>query len=336
MVARSLFPIPHRHTPDSPTPANPMRYAFSLFAMILLGLGSTAEPASAQPAAAQPTTEPMSDPYWGIRLQAPDGWIGQAMEGGFLFGSHTIPGLMIVMPHDLTSLDAMRAEAQQGIVENDGTRLQLAGSLQPFGERGLRGEYQGTIQGQPARVHAIGLLSPHGGGATILAATEAGQYTDAYAGYAEALARSIAFTAPQTPPVADQWQQKLNGMRLTYLSSYYSGSADGSYVGSSSEATIDLCPAGYFHYGSSNSLSVDGGFGSGYNATGSSSGSDRGQGQWEVVYRGGQSMLLLRFHDGRTHEYTLTEEDGKTFLNGERYYRTGPNDPIAEHRPNCW
>ncbi|ARA93982.1 hypothetical protein AWN76_013005 [Rhodothermaceae bacterium RA] len=307
-----------------------MRYWLLLPVLLL-----TWTSARSQAVADQPTTEPMSDPYRGIRLQAPDGWVGQAVEGGFIFGSHTIPGLLLVLFHDLNSLDALRAEAQQGLVEDDGTMLRLSSPLEPFGERGLRGEYEGTIQGQAARVYAIGLLSPHGGGVTILAATEANRYTDVYAGYAEALARSVVFTAPQTPSVVDEWRQRLSGMRLTYLSSYYSGGVDGAYVGSSSEATIDLCQAGYFLYGSSSSLSVDGGFGSGYNASGYSGGRDQGQGQWEVVHRGGQSVLLLRFHDGRTHEYTLTDEDGKTFLNGERYYRTGPDAPVAEHRPNC-
>jgi hypothetical protein len=111
---------------------------------------------------------------------------------------------------------------------------------------------------------------------------------------------------------------------------------DGAYAGGSQTTKIDLCSQGYFRYSDSNQMAVDGGFGSGYNASGYSGGADQGQGQWEVAARGQTPLLRLKFHDGRVLEYVLSMPDGKTYLDDKRYFRTYSNDSQPDQRPQCW
>lgn len=282
-----------------------------------------------------PLSGQVEDPQRGVTFTVPDGWIGQPVGEGYAFGSRTEKGLLLVMPHAYGSVAELRAVAQEGLTEGPSTRLVLSGAVEPFGERGVAAPFSGTIEGQQARAQVVSVLSPYGGGATVIAAVEAGSFSEAYAGYAEALAASIRFTEPPAPPAGDDWAQKLRGSRLTYLYSYYSGGTGGSYVGASEETVIDLCSAGHFFYSGSHSLAADGGTGGSYGVSGYGGGSQQGHGQWEVVAQEGQPTLVLHFHDGTTRSYELSEEGGKTFLDGERFFRTYASAPVAEHRPQC-
>ncbi len=272
----------------------------------------------------------------GIRFVIPKGWIGRKTEAGYVFGSKTDKGIMLMLPHDFKSLGVLRQEAHKGIIEA-GTVLKLQGKVHSFGKNGLAAKYSGTMQGQKATAYAIGLISPYGGGVTIFVAVESASYSTKYQKVAEALARSVKFFKPEVPSVAEEWKKRLNNSRLTYMWSYYSGgSVDGSYAGGSQETKIDLCAQGYFRYSDRSEMAVDGGYSSDYNVSGYDADRDKGQGTWEVVGRGQQAVLRLKFRDGRVFEYTLHLQDGKTYLNGKRFYRTYSNAPVAGHRPNCW
>ena len=84
------------------------------------------------------------------------------------------------------------------------------------------------------------------------------------------------------------------------------------------------------YYRSSN-VSMDTG-----GAFGSSSGQDRGRGTWTVIADAtGQPLLQLSFDTGEIKTYAITRDGDKTFLNGERYFRTygdiNPGDePVCE------
>lgn len=108
--------------------------------------------------------------------------------------------------------------------------------------------------------------------------------------------------------------------------SYDGYSTGGGY---SSETQIHLCAQGYFKFKSSSSVSIATG-----GAFGSSSGNKKGDGSWEITGNAqGQAVLKLNFNNGQVHEYILTYEDNKTFLNGERYFFTYGNDN-PEYRPD--
>lgn len=278
----------------------------------------------------------VGDPYWGLKFSPPQGWVDQKAEQGFLLGCETKKGFILILPHEHGSLNELRAAAKEGLADENGTMLQVDGEIKSFGENGVAANFRGTVEWQKAKAYAIGLLSPFGGGATILTAVTEADFSEEYIGFTESLAKSMKFSKPEIPPVTEEWKQRLAGARLTYLWSYYSGGSSGSYAGGSQKTTIDLCQQGYFNFSDNNELAVDGGFGSGYNASGYGGGSDRGNGRWEITARGQQPILKLKFHDGRVFEYVLSIQDGKTYLDDKRYFRTYSGDPVEEHRPQCW
>lgn len=277
------------------------------------------------------------DKDFGIRFTLPKGWIAQKNDAGYLLGSQTEKGIIVMTGNEYSSLEQMRTEAKQGLVDENGTNLQLAGEIVAIGGNGLGVPYQGMVEGQPAKAYAVGLLSPFGGGVSIIAMVETADYSEKYAEYVKAIASSMKFSKPELPPIAEQWKRDLSGAKLTYLWSYSSrGYTDGSYAGGSQQIEIHLCPQGFFKYSDRSHSSIDGGYSSGYNASAFGSGKDQGQGTWDVTAHGRTPVLVLKFHDGRVMEYTIGYENKKLYLNGNRYFWTNANSEIADQRPECW
>lgn len=278
--------------------------------------GQSALAGSGEPGSSGEAGE-IGDPSWGLHFMPPEGWTARPVEGGFLLGSNTLKGFILITPLEATTLDAVRTEAQQGLIDNQGTRLVLSGTLEPFGENGLAGDFTGAIEGQPARAHIVGLIAPHGSGATILGAVEPASYTPQHVQAVEAVARSIRFSVPEVAPLAAQWKTRFSGMRLTYMESYYSNGGGG-YGGYSDKKEYDLCPDGTFAGQEKFNLNVDtgGAFGSARNNPGLR------RGQWQIEAQGGQAMLQLIHPDGSVARFRLEDRGGKTYLDGQRWYVT--------------
>ena len=258
----------------------------------------------------------------GIRFTIPDGWVGQEVNGGYIVGSNTEPGFAFLTLHQYSTMAQLTQQARQGIAEQNGTNLSLSGEIENLNERSIGAEYSGTLEGQSVKAYVVGLVNPLGNGVTIMAATTPDQYSGTHKQLALQLANSTQFSQPETPSVVEEWKQTLQNSRLTYMDSYQSSSGSyGGYStggGYSSETQIHLCGQGFFKYKSSSSMSVDTG-----GAFGSSSDSGQGNGTWEVVGNTqGGATLRLNFHNGEVYEYTLEYRDKKTFLNGNRYFRT--------------
>jgi hypothetical protein len=269
----------------------------------------------------------VSDADWGIRFAPPAGWTAQPAAEGYLFLAPTQDAVLLVLPHDAPTVDVLRTEAQRGIADGLGTRLTLAGPLEPFGADGLAADFAGWIEGSPAQARVVGRVAPAGRGATVLAAAGPEADADALADRAEAVARSVVFSAPHASaapsaealpagPEQEEWRAFLEGCRLFRSSSYDSGDGTG-YI---DEATIDLC-TGYFTT-SDQSATVFGGTDPVSGNSPSIHRDARGAGAWSIGRSGGESVLQLRFHDGRTRTLTLGYDDGKTTLDGQRWLRT--------------
>lgn len=300
-----------------------MRRTLLLFALFLL----VASPASAAD---------FSDPAQGWSFDAPEGWVGRAQDGGVVLGSNTVPGLVVVQPHTYGAVSELRTAAQEGWYE-DGVALQLGGELEAFGDNGLLAPFKGTVGGERAKAVAIGLISPHGGGLIVVSVAAESASTDTHRTVAEAIARSVRFSAPQTPDVVTEWTEWFADRRLTYMWSYDSGvGVDGSYAGGSQKTVIDLCSSGRFWYHDSNSMSIDGGTGYSYQGSVGGGGSESGHGAWEIVAQGREPYLVLRFQDGETWNYHLTYEDNKTYLGDQRFFVTSGSSGIADQTPDCW
>lgn len=311
--------------------------AASLFAVGLwvLSAGASAQE-SPPPLRTTPVTGSVVElPRLGVRFEVPPGWSARERDGGYLLASGTIPGRILALAHELSSLDELRAAISAGYTDRE-LELRLDGEMQPFGDRGLTGAVVGSAEGQPVRGRVIGILSGRGGGVTLVAAAAGSAFGDAQATAVASLAESFEFFAPREPTPLELWREKLTDARLTYMYSYYSSSPDGAYVGASEETIIDLCAPGFFHYGAESSLSADGGFGGRYDISGLDASGRRGSGGWELAARGSGVALRLAFHDGTLQEYTLdTDEEGRTLLNGRRYFRTFTSSPLPEARPDC-
>ncbi len=279
----------------------------------------------------------IGDSEWGIRFTPPAGWTRVQAPEGYVYAAPSQAGFLAILPHEAGTVEALRLEAEAGITDEYGTRLQAKGPIETFGDQGLSGEFEGWIEGHPALARVIGLVSPHGRGATVMVAAAPEQFSSEHAELAALVARSIAFAATTTSTGAapsqpagseeQEWHEFLAGCRLYIGNSYNSGDGSG-YI---DETTIDLCPR-YFTF-SDNSMTV-------FNETDPVSGDDpylhsnkEGAGQWSVVRHGDNSVLELRFHDGSVKTFRLGWEDGKTFLNGKRWLRAC--DASVSVGPQC-
>lgn len=113
--------------------------------------------------------------------------------------------------------------------------------------------------------------------------------------------------------LAEYWRQKLQGRKLTWLSSYGSGNSGGM----SGKTELRLETGGRFSVYSESlvSMNVPG-------ASGSSGGTNRAAGTWRIYARNGQALLETRYENGQIETSLLEERNGQTFMNGKRWFVT--------------
>lgn len=264
--------------------------------------------------AAEATDGTLRDPGWGIELKAPKGWKGRRAEGLFLFGSDLHKGILLVVPNEASTVAEIKEGAKAGYAE-EGIELKLEGSTRAFSTNGIAATFAGTAEGTPVKASAVGLVSPHGTGAVIVALVEASSHGTNYDAFAAELAKSIRFFKPEVPDFVSDWKSQLAGKRLEYLSSYTS-SGGGGFGGTSQNETIELYANGFCTFRYRSSLSITAG------AYGYSSSKDNRQGTWNVVAEGQTPILRMTFEDGSTKNYRITYKDRKLYLEGYRYFMT--------------
>lgn len=152
---------------------------------------ATAAP-STPTAAARPGPGEIGHAQWGFAFRPPAGWQHRLLERGVLLERGQKPGIILVLPHLLAGLNQVQAEMAQGTNEGN-THMSLTGSLRREGQAALAGDYQGFWEGHPARGLAIGTLSPHGGGAMVIAVASPDQFGPALTGPAQAIASSLRY-----------------------------------------------------------------------------------------------------------------------------------------------
>jgi len=256
-------------------------------------------------------------PYLGIQFTIPQNWVGQETEVGYILGSNTEPGFILLLTHEARTLEALKQEARNGLIDENGTMLQLSGNLEELSDHGVGGTFEGTVEFQPARSYIAGVINPFGKGVSVLAVTDQKNYSKRYAELAKEVATSLKFAHPKESPVAQEWKETLKGAKLTYLNTT-GGSDYSGYSGTSSRSEILLCSNQQFSYytSSSSSFDINAGFGS-------ANSSDNGEGKWEVATGDdGGALLELHFNDGREFEYQINYRENKTYLGETRYFRT--------------
>ena len=252
----------------------------------------------------------------GVEFVIPQGWAGNQTEDGYLLTSTSGSGLLAVLLHRYGSKEDLAQAAQEGFADDAGTELMLSGLVRDFGTNGVEAEFSGVVEYRPAEAYAVGLVSPHGGGLTVLGIAETGGLNSALKRDVQSLARSVVFYKPDAASDIAEWKQWLSGMKLTFMESYNS-TGGGGYGGYSDKEVIELCPDGSFGYYSSSTTTV------GVDGGGAYSGArGGGAGNWDIAAAMGELTLVLHFSDGTERRYALTADGNKLFMNGRRYYRT--------------
>ena len=261
---------------------------------------------------------------YGISFTIPEGWFGQEQAESILMQSRSIPGIGIITTHTYTKSE-LEAEAKKGLKEGYGTNMQLQGELEHLSATAIGGIFEGKLEGSNAKSYVIGIENPNedGLGITIMIATYPNMFTDEHIKTANQIYNSFTFKKVEKSDEIVEWIEFFQDVKLTYMDSY-SSSSGGGY---SSEEAIDLCSAGYFIFGSSNTMTLGGS-----NYTGYSDSQKAGSGTWDVVPgNNGNPTLVLTYYNGSQDSYELEYRDNKTYLNGYRYFRTME----GEYAPNC-
>ncbi len=303
-------PPPGQAVPRAPVPSVPMP--------TVPGARAPATPPAppAPPPGAAADARRVTDQELGVSFSPPAGWTTQKQGGGYLMGSNTHAGFIVMLPNQFRSLSEVQAAAGEGFVdEQQGIQLLPAGPFQPLGDNAIGAEFSGFIQGQSARAFAAAVLSPQGGGVTLIAATTAAAYSAAYAGFVRELAGGIRFI----PRAAGAGGGGGDASLAQWIAGKYYSYSGGSTMsgGSGTERQVMFCPDGTFY-----SATESGSYGTGsWGVAGQSSNRAR------FTIRGDRrsGVILLQWQDGSTDEYRyqVTGESGVILFNGIKFAYAG-------------
>ena len=249
----------------------------------------------------------------GLSFVPPNGWVAKQdpKTGNYFMGSNTIPGYILMLPHNYSSFDQVVAAAAEGFVDQT-TNMHASSDIEKVGQYAVGGEFSGTFQNVSAKAYVVGVVSPNGGGFLAMCVTTSDKYSAAHKKSAIELANSVRFFTPK----AD-----------TSLMAYFAGEYY-SYSGST-ERKLTLCPNGYYAYYTESSYG--GNFSDGYgNNTGNwgAGGNNGSKGRWQVVGNKTSGTFVFITQSGERDErsYQVVER-GVIVIDGVKFGYKG--------RANC-
>ena len=143
-------------------------------------------------------------PHLGISFEIPDGWKGQETEYGYVIGSDSKAGFIVLLRHDYNTIEAIKTQARQGIYDDEGTALRLESGLDSIHPGAIGARFVGTIEWSSVKAYIISVLNPFGSGVTVLAATSPDTYDESYENLSRKVAASLKFKTPVEPPVVKE------------------------------------------------------------------------------------------------------------------------------------
>ncbi len=233
------------------------------------------------------------DLSWGFKFPNPDGWTVRKTSEAILMGHNSIPGLILILPHMVNTIQELEKELYSGLQESE-ISLNLSGNLQSISQNISAGDYTGTLEGQQVKARGIGTVSPFGGGAYIIAITTPDQYGTEIRNSAESISRSMQYFKPDNDDLfkhfVGKWRHfTTNTATWIYLypNGIYSSQYESSYYG-------DLSGGGNW----------------------SAMGQDQSAGRWTVKGNKEQGQIIIKLNNGNEiiYNYRVHEE------NGEKYY----------------
>jgi len=250
----------------------------------------------------------------GFRFTPPAGWVAQRIPAGFAMQSTAKQGMILVLGHTERDMNKLKQQAAEGLQDGGSTDLRPLTAPQMLNASTVAVDLAGTIEKQPAKARALAILSPHGGGALVIAGAGSAIYSPEYAALADAVARTLRFQKVDASSAVTGWDRRLRGKLLHYFSRYSSGGAGG-FSGTSEHNTLNLCADGTYLY--------RGDFSGAINVPGASANlggnSNVTVGRWRIVAQASYAALELTAANGGASTLTLADDAGKTMLNGKRW-----------------
>jgi hypothetical protein len=254
---------------------------------------------AAKPSAAASGNE-VTDPSWGFSFTLPKGWKQQKTAEGAVIGHDTIVGMILLLPHSMGSLDAVRAQMQEGLEDEEG-QLVPAGAIRSLGENLLTGDYTGVYQGEQVKAAGFGTLSPHGGGAYLIAVATPEKFSSRLSSAAKTIAQSM------------RYKKVAAGAAPSYFV--------GTWVNmtKNTETRITFRPDGTFSENDEASYSNGAGTDEAWGAAGGNSSS----GRWSARGTREQGVLTITYQNGKQRDvqYRVHVEGGETYWS--EYYFAG-------------
>ena len=252
---------------------------------------------TAKPAAAAGGNE-VSNPSWGFSFTLPKGWKQQKTAEGAVIGHDTVAGMILLLPHSLRSLDEVRAQMEEGLQDEEG-QLTPAGAIKSMGENLLTGEYTGVYQGEQVKATGFGTLSPHGGGAYLIALSTPEKFSSRLASAAKTIAQSM------------RYKKAVASAAPSYFV--------GTWVNmtKNTETRMTFRPDGTFsEYGEASYSN-----GAGTDEAWGAAGSNSSGGRWTARGTREQGVLTITHRNGTTRDvqYQVHVENGETYW-GEYYF----------------
>ena len=255
----------------------------------------------------QSPDDPVGDPSWGFKFIPPEGWNFQYSADGAILGHTTIPGIIVIYPHVLKSMEEVRQQMNMGI-QDAGSYLTLSGTLSEAGDQLLEAGYEGVVDGSIARGHGFGTLSPHGGGAFIVAISTPQMLGEEIIRDARWMAANLVYEKMESSDLVRHFAGKWANFTTntsTWIQFYPDGTYDEQYESSYS-----------------GELSGGGNWGA--------YGGENAKGRWTVQGNRDQGRITVRMTDGSEvyYDYHVHEENGQKYygeywFNGKLYGKSG-------------
>ena len=242
----------------------------------------------------------VTGPSWGFSFTLPKGWKQQATDQGAILGHDTIAGMILVLPHNLRTLDDVEGKMREGLEEEEG-QLVLAGDIKSAGDSIRSGEYTGVYQGNEVKGHAVGTLSPYGGGAFLIAVATPDKFSSKLSGTVDAIAKSMRYRKPAASAVPSYFvgtwvtTTKNTETRMTFRE-------DGTFS----------------EYGEASYSD-----GAGTDEAWGTAGSNSSSGRWTARGNREQGVLTITYDNGKKRDvpYQVHVENGETYWS--EYYFAG-------------
>ena len=255
---------------------------------------------------------------YGIAFDIPQNWVGQELEDLFVMGSSKEAGIVVMIFHPAKDLVELKKNMGKGINEG-GITLKPSGAITVLNNLKIEALYEGIVNNEKAKGISIGMINPSGSGVVLFALVNPKLYSKRILEIGRQIGNSFKFSNPMANTnttsgglTVQQVSQDLGGNKLTYLDSYYSNTSGGG--GYQREKEINLCPNGLFTFFGGSYLNFPDPNYDPYQKN------TKGHGTWEFLEDSGKIYLQLNYNDGEYESFHVTYKDGKTHLNGGRYY----------------